>query len=218
MVTPEHHGALVDRLVQETTPIRPLWSVRTRLAVFAALAAVAVIAVAGLAPRPDLGARLHDPSFLLELTALALATVFVALLALRNAVPGRSPSRLESLVALGLVIAAAFASLTQPDGPPLSFAAWVTVGWMCAARTLVVAALPWALLLIAIRRGAPIHVSSAAAYAGGAALLLATMILRTACPLDGASHWLLWHFGTIVLGSGLSAALTATWLATWRHR
>ena len=218
MVTPEHHGALVDRLVQETTPIRPLWSVRTRLGVFATLALTAVVVVARLTARPDLSARLHDPAFLFELLALALATNFVALLALRNAVPGRSPSALETMLALSLVGVAAIASFAQPAGPALSFAAWFAVGWMCAARTLVVAALPWLLLLIAIRRGAPIHLSSAGAYAGATALLLATLVLRTACPLDGASHWLPWHFGTIVLGSALSAAVTATWLGTWRHR
>lgn len=218
MVTPEHHGALVDRLVQETKPIRPLWSVRVRLGIFAVLAATAIVLFAVLTPRPDLGVRIREPAFLFGLIALVAATNFVALLALRNAVPGRSPSRLESTLALGLVGAAVFATFAQASTPGFSFAAWFAVGWMCAVRTLVVAALPWALLLIAIRRGAPVRVGSAGAYAGAAALLLATAILRTACPLDGPAHWLPWHYAPIAIGSALSATLSATWLATWRHR
>jgi hypothetical protein len=46
------------------------------------------------------------------------------------------------------------------------------------------------MLLLAIRRGAPLRVGSAALYAGAAALLFATTVLRVACPIDGPRHWL----------------------------
>lgn len=213
MVTPEHHDALVDRLVQATTPVRRLWSVRARFAVFAALGTLALAAASLASPRPDLLQRLHDPSYTLGLGLLIAATCATAFLALRSSVPDRFPSRAESsLVALLALVAAAVTAL--PNDAPHGT---VTPEWLCAVRTFIVAALPWTLLLIAIRRGAPVRLTTTAAYAGAAALLLSTAILRTGCPQDGPTHWLAWHFAAVVLGVAGSAALAPAWLRTWRR-
>ncbi len=218
MVTPEHHGALVDRLVQETQPIRRLWSVPARWMVFMVLGVASVLLVATATPRPDLAERIREPVFDIGLAGLAIATSFAALLALRNAVPGRSPSWLESGVALALIGGAALATCAQPSVPGVTVGPSFLSGCACAVRTVAIALVPWLLLLLAIRRGAPVHATSAGAYAGAAALLLATAILRVACPEDGAAHWAAWHYAPIALGALLSAAVTTTWLGTWRHR
>jgi hypothetical protein len=216
MVTPDHHDALVERLVQETTPVRRLWSVRARFGVFATFGLIA-IAIASLAsPRPDLAVRFRDPTFMLGLGLLIVAANVAAFLALRSAVPDRFPSRLESTVLMLLVSAAALATAI-PGSPAQGNALAPTPEWACALRTLVVAAVPWSLLLIAIRRGAPVRVTTAAMYAGAAALLLATAILRTGCPQDGPAHWFPWHFAAVAMGALLSASLAPTWLQTWRR-
>jgi len=216
MVTPEHHGALVDRLVQETQPVRRLWSVPARLAVFVALSGTVVALVLALAARPDIAAKLADATFTTELLLLCVATTYTGLLALRSAVPGRSPSRYEAIVALALVVAIALFSCAEPRDTATPLGTFFGIGAACAARTFAFALLPWLLLMAAIRRGAPTRVRAAGAYAGATALLFSTTILRTACPQDGALHWLLWHFSPIGVGAVLSAAIASTWLR-WRH-
>jgi hypothetical protein len=216
MVTPTHHGALVDRLVQETQPVRRLWSVRLRMTTFVALSAATVGLVLLLASRPDIAAKLAAPSFTVQLALLCAATVFTALLALRSAVPGRSPTRYETTIALALVVATALFSCAEPLDTDIAVGTFLAVGAACAARTFAFAVVPWLLLMAAIRRGAPTRVRAAGAYAGATALLLSTTILRAACPQDGALHWAVWHFSAIAVGTVLSATVASTWLR-WRH-
>ncbi len=211
MVTPEHHVALVDHLVRYSKPVRRILPIRVRLAAFLILWSATAALVAWACPRPDLMSKLHDASFTIGLAALALATSFTTLLALRCAVPGRAPSRLEMALAIGLVGAAALSFWPQATVPS------ITVGWRCGIRTLATAALPWGLLLIAIRRGAPVRVASAAVYAGAAATLLATTVLRSACPENGGSHWLVWHLGAAPFATCLLAPIANAWLRSWRH-
>jgi hypothetical protein len=216
MVTPKHHGALVDRLVQETQPVRRLWSVPARMVVFLTLSAAVVGLVVAGAARPDFHAKLVDRTFGIELVLLFVATAFMGLLALRSAVPGRAPSRYEGTVAVALVVATALLSCAEPLDTGVAVGTFLGIGAACAARTFAFAALPWILLMAAIRRGAPTRVRAAGAYAGATALLLSTTILRAACPQDGVLHWLVWHFSPIAVGTVLSAAVASTWLR-WRH-
>ena len=215
MVTPERHVAMVDRLVKETVPIKRLWSVGARLTVCAGAGAAILAVFVTIFPRPDLSSKLHEPWFALGLAALVTITLYTASLALRCAVPGREPSPTESVLAFVLIAGASFVTcMPGAEGAP---AANVDPGWMCSLRTLGIAALPWVLLLLAIRRGAPVTGWRAGAFGAAAALLLATLSLRTACPQDGSLHWLAWHFGPVAVGTALSATLGAAWLRVW-HR
>jgi len=212
MVTREHHVALVDHLVESTVPVRRIWPVRARMAVFFVCWSAATAAFVHLWARPDLTAKLADPGFALSLAALAIAAFFTTLLALRCAVPGRAPTRVEGMTALVLVAVAAAAIALEPPMPhaPVD-------GWLCALRTIAIGALPWSLLLVAIRRGAPVHVLSAAVYAGAASLLCTTTTLRLACPADGSPHWLVWHLAIVPLGTLLATPFAIHWLASWRR-
>jgi hypothetical protein len=216
MVIPEHHDALVDRLVQETHPVRRLWSVRVRLTVFVLLAGAVIATGAARWSRPDFEAKLTQLPFTLGIVTLLIATIFTAMLALRGAVPGRSPSRTEGIVTVVVVVLAALFSCTQPLDTDTALRTFLRSGWACAARTFGFGILPWTCLMVAIRRGAPTRVTTAGAYAGASALLLSTTLLRTACPDDGPLHWVVWHFTPIAIGTMLSAAVASTWL-TWRH-
>jgi hypothetical protein len=212
MVTREHHVALVDHLVESTEPVRRIWPVRARMGAFFVGWSAATVAIAYRWPRPDLVAKLHDPVFATGLAALAIAAFVPTVRALRCAVPGRAPTRVEGLVALALIAVAAALLGLEPS------AGRVTVeGWLCSLRTIVVGALPWTILLIAVRRGAPVHVLSAAVYAAAASLLCATTVLRLACPADGSNHWLVWHLGIVPLGTLLATPFATHWLASWRR-
>jgi hypothetical protein len=211
MVTPEHHLAVVDHLVESSVPVRRMWPVRVRMGIFLSGGLAGALLVALTWPRPDLSLKLRDATFVRELAVLALATGFMTLMALRCAVPGRAPSRIESLVAIGLVIVAAGAFAMGSTGVP------ALDGWLCSLRTIAFAIVPWTLLLLAIRRGAPVRVRNAALYAGAAALLYATTVSRLACPADGPRHWLTWHAAVVPLFALLTTPFATRWLQGWRH-
>jgi hypothetical protein len=181
------------------------------MALFLSVWAAGALLVALTWPRPDLYAKLHDASYLLELVMLAVATGFMTLMALRCAVPGRAPSRVETVVAIGLLVGVAGVLAAQPAGAP------AFDGWLCGLRTVAFAIVPWSMLLLAIRRGAPVRVRNAALYAGAAALLFATTVLRLACPADGPQHWLAWHLAVVPLFTLLTTPLATRWLQGWRH-
>ena len=212
MVTREHHVALVDQLVEGSQPVRRIWPVRVRLAIFLAYLFVDGALLVWTWARPDLATKLQQTSFTLGFIALVLATAFSALQALRSAVPGRAPSRVDTAIASTLV---SIAILYISDQPAVGHSPMT--GWLCGMRTLAIAVVPWGLLLIAIRRGAPVRVTSAATYAGAASLLFATAVLRLACPDDGSVHWLTWHVGTAAVATICATPLATTWLQTWRH-
>ena len=212
MVTPEHHVALVDYLVESTEPVRRIWPVRVRMALFVVGWTVTAAAIVRLGPRPDLDAKLQDPWFVLGLVTLAAAAAFTTLMAFRCAVPGRTPSRADGLVALvaiaGAAVVAGLVTVPEPAAEE---------GWHCALRTILIATIPWGILLVAIRRGAPVRVVTAAVYAATAAVLCTTTMLRFACPADGSGHWLVWHLGVVLLGVLLATPFATRWLQGWRH-
>lgn len=191
---------LITRLARGLRPVRRLWPPSLRLAVFGALQ-ILVFVVAGLALglRSDLSQKVHG-EFLLELAfivALAIASSVMALLA---AVPGREPSRwlaLGSVLFAILGLAAGFAA-----APPLDpmIGHFVAMGWPCAARTAVVAAVPWVVLGVAVHRGATLVPGLAGALTGAASFLFATASLRMSCPLDSAAHLVVWHLGPVLVG------------------
>jgi hypothetical protein len=210
MVTREHHVALVDQLVESSTPVRRIWPVRLRMTACLAGGSAAGLLVAIAWPRPDLSVRLHDGAYVLQLAMLSVATIFMTLMALRCAVPGRAPTRLETTIAVALLLGATGVLATQPTASGAD-------DWLCSLRTLAAAIVPWTMLLITIRRGAPLRVGRAALYAGAAALLFATTLLRVACPIDGPRHWLTWHLAIVPIVTVLTMPFTTRWLRGWRH-
>lgn len=126
--------------------------------------------------------------------------------------PGTNASRADGLVALvaiaGAAVVAGLVTVPEPAAEE---------GWHCALRTILIATIPWGILLVAIRRGAPVRVVTAAVYAATAAVLCTTTMLRFACPADGSGHWLVWHLGVVLLGVLLATPFATRWLQGWRH-
>jgi len=213
----DRHRELIERLVEDARPVAPLWSPAVRLALWLGLATVIFMLTVHAGLRRDLGARLGDPLFCLELVTLLTGAVALAALAFRAAVPGREPGRREVGVAAGLVALAAVLWLRLPMRTEMPISEFVHVGSGCMARTVLLAAAPWAALLVALRRGAPLAPVTAALLAAGAAFVMAFAVMRLVCNLDELLHILVWHAGPILGGMAVSALIGVAWLSRWRR-
>lgn len=211
--------ALISRLAGDARPVQRVWPPRARLLVWLALvSAVMLLAAIAIGFRSDIVAKLGEASFSTEIILLLAIGLANAALALLAAVPGREPARavaLGSFVVAILGLGAAYAS--EPAAPMLHPAPpFVAMGWPCAARTLAIAAVPWVVLLIAVRRGATLVPGLAGLLAGSGSFFVAAAALRMACPMDEARHLVVWHLGPVILGVAVSLALGWAWLSRWR--
>ena len=210
--------ALIKRLEDEAAPVRRLWAPLARLGLWLIFVALVGGAVGVSGVRPDLGARLRDPVYLLEITALALASMVMAARALQEAVPGYEARWPARGLALGLVSLTVVLWFRQPMHGQVTVTQFIATGVGCAARTVLLAALPWCALLIGVRLGAPLAPARAGALAGGAAFLMAALLMRVVCPLHERLHLLVWHGLPVAGGTALSAVIGLVWLRRLRAR
>lgn len=212
MSTSRIHRALVDRLVADVRPVRPLRA-RRLLAAWGIAQAVALIALVGHGLRPDIGTILHRPLFVAQVSALVASGTLTAWLAIRGAFPDRHAWSLPvaAVIALGVAGLVPFATSAArwPD------AAFVAIGVPCSTMTVMTAAAPWLVLLLLVGRGAPVMPARTGLLAGVAAFLLAAAGMRAACALDDPLHLLVWHGMPVLLGGAVSALLGAASLGRW---
>ena len=215
MEIPRNHRALVDRLATGVQPVSRLHSPAARMLAWMALPAVLLIGAAASHLRPDLTGRLRAPAFALELTLLAAGAGVSTWLAFRAAAPDRRSPDGGFWLAVGLVAAAVAVLLSEPGGSLPAGGGFAGVGAGCLEKTVALAALPWAMLVVALRRGAPVAPATGGALAGAAAFLLANVAMRVVCPIDAHLHVLIWHLLPAGVAAVLSGALGATWLGRW---
>jgi len=215
MEIPPSHRALVDRLVADVQPVRPLRSPSERMLSSMTLPAALLMAVAARSLRPDLTDRLRTPTFALELGLLAASAGVSTWLAFRAAAPDRGVSRWAFSLAGGLVAASVAALFSEGSRSLPVGAGFAAVGLGCLEMTIALAALPWVILLLVLRRGAPVAPAAGGALAGAAAFLLANVAMRVVCPIDAHLHVLTWHLLPAGAAAVLSGALGAGWLGRW---
>src|SRR3989449_11175898 len=131
MQTPPTHERLVAQLVPDVQPVRPLWSPRTRLALWLALQTLTLGVAVELGLRQDLGDHLRQPLFLLQVGALVVAGAMAAAVALRGAVPGIGSGRLAVTVLLLLGAAAVGLGSLEPVVTIPSSWGFVARGGVC---------------------------------------------------------------------------------------
>lgn len=213
-------AALIAALAAELPPVRRLWPPYARFALWLAVeACVVVAAVLAFGFRADIATRLAGAGFAAEVVLVAAVGVASALLALLAAVPGREPT--PALAAGSSVVVVAGLAFLYASAPTVWYdggAQFVAMGWPCAVRTVAVAALPWLLLLIAVRRGATIVPGLAGLLSGSATFFIAAAAVRIACPSDERWHLVTFHLGPVALGAAASLVLGLAWLAGWRRR
>jgi len=207
---------LIDRLVADAQPVRRLWRPEVRLLLWLAVFALVAVFVGGRFVRSDLESQLRSPLFLLEAAAMLVAGSLLGLEALRAAVPGQQHGRVVVRTIVATLAIVVLLLLRQPihwGWTPdvfLKFGVWDLVG------TALLGAVPWAWLLVALRRGAPLASGRAAALAGAAAFCLTFVVMRCCCRTDELMHLGVFHVLPVLIGTALSAGLGVLLLPRWR--
>jgi hypothetical protein len=207
----ERHRKLVERFARELKPVRPLWPVSARLALWLGLEALFLVLVVEKSTN-DFIPKFAHPIYLLEVAFFAAAGIVCAVLALRAAIPGRGVRKSEIAVPAGLVAAGILLLMTQPVQTGLPLNEFIGLGLRCACNTGIIALVPWFALWWAVRRGAPMNGVAEGALVGSGALLVSFALMRVGCPIDDELHLLTWHLVPALLLIGLSTIAGAMWL------
>ncbi|WP_159730410.1 NrsF family protein [Methylosinus sp. Ce-a6] len=204
---------LIGALVADHAPSRFRFARIFALSLAAAAVAAAVAFFAFIGVRPDLGAAAQHLRFLTKLAVtLTLLAAGVGLLR-RLAVPGADVGywRFAPLVALAvLIVAVALELLAAPSDSWGARLVGVNARF-CLIFIPAIAIGPLAILLIALRRGAPSRPAVAGAVAGLVAGALAASFYAAHCQDDSPLFVAVWYslaIGLVTLaGSALGARL-----------
>ncbi|MGF6441438.1 NrsF family protein [Paraburkholderia youngii] len=206
---------LIESLVADAKPVRPLRAPAVRASgwlLFATLVLILVGVAHGV--RPDLATKLQQPAFVTSVAAAALTGIFAAVASFVASVPGRSLRwlllPLPALVAWVATIG--YGCLTNwvelgPDGVSLGETA------RCFA-TLGLTGLPLSLaLLIMLRHVARLAPALVVMTGSLAVAALTAVALSMFHPLDATVMILVWNFGVAAMLLLISARYSRRLLA-----
>ena len=199
------HEETVARIVASLQPVRRLWPLTWRLAVWALLEVAVLLFALHNTRRTDLEQQMQNPWYLLGIGGFVLAGSLGAALALRSAIPGREPRAVQSVLLIVLALGSALLILREPFKGNLLVTSFIKTGMPCAQGVVVLAAIPWVGLIWAVRRGAPLSAGFGGALIGAAAFLTSFAFMRLRCPIDEGAHLLVWHLLPALVGIALSA-------------
>jgi hypothetical protein len=199
------HEETVARIVASLQPVRRLWPLTWRLAVWALLEIAVLLFALHNTRRTDLEQQMQNPWYLLGIGGFVLAGSLGAALALRSAIPGREPRAVQSVLLIVLALGSALLILREPFKGNLLVNTFIKTGMPCAQGIVVLAAIPWVGLIWAVRRGAPLSAGFGGALIGAAAFLTSFAFMRLRCPIDEGAHLLVWHLLPAFVGIALSA-------------
>jgi hypothetical protein len=210
---------LIRTLAENVEPVRPLSRPWLRAIVWTAAGAVYLfVLVWVMSLRDDLGARLHDPRFLIEQAAALLTGVTAAVAAFATVVPGHR----RRVVWLPLAFAAVWVAVVALGAlRDLRLVATGTVvvqaDWRCVWAILAGAAVPAGAMAMMLRRGVPLTPHMTAALGGLAAAGLGNLGV---CLFDSHNSnlvVLMWHCGTVFVVAAFAGILGAH-LLRWPPR
>ena len=190
---------LIDTLVRDATPVRPLAPAAVRLARWAlATALCLIVGVALVQLRHDIAETMWTASFLVQAGLLIGTALLAAAAALVVGVPGAEPApaaRWLPLVAItawaGWLLAAI---LAQPADSRIW---WPVPAPECGADITLFGLAPGVLLWSLVRRTAPLRPAWAGLLATLTAAALGALATQLVCSNNDAAHLLLWHFGPV---------------------
>ena len=198
---------LIDQLAREAGPVRPLAPPLRRVPGWMAVAlGFALAMVWAIGPRPDLAERLIEARFLFEQGAALATAVAAAVAALALTMP--DASRLWRylpvipgaawLATLGIGCARDWAQM-GPDGLRL------TPDPECFGYIALIGSLPLLVLVLMLRRGAPLRPSWTLGLAALAAAAIGNFALRLFHMQDAALMVLVWQLGSVALIAAIAA-------------
>lgn len=196
---------LIRRLAAEPAP-RRRWSVEARLAVAAILGffLVAVIVLTGLGIRPDFGGTLSTPTGALKIVGAIAITAAAFRVACRLARPG-TPPLCPISAAFILVLVAATTIAFANSGAGLQLGGSLAFVLNCTEKIFLLALLPLAASLVALKAGAPTRPTAAGAVVGLFAGGLAAAGFAMACPMNDPEFVVVGYGAAILLISALGA-------------
>lgn len=200
---------LIERLANDARPVRRLPSPWARTVLWFAIAAPYVAAVViAMSPRPDLMEKLSDLRFQVEQIAALATSVAAAVAAFAAIIPGYN----RKILFLPLVpLAVWLASLGSG-----CIDAWLRRGvdgivfrpdWICFPAIALVGAMPAVVMVIMLRRGAPLLPHMTMALGALAAAALGNFGLRLFHPQDASLMVLVWQFGSVALMSVMAGSI-----------
>lgn len=191
--------AMLSTNVDSVDHWRPVWTIGAALAAGATVAVVAAVVAlglrSGLTDIPALGAVLLKVAF--ALTALVPATLFL----IRHVRPGGERGLSLALLAFPFVAIMLVAAVSLALRPSSHWSGMVAGGdWLeCAVSIPLIAVVPFALLVWAVRRAAPTDLARTGALVGLVAGCLSAAGYALHCVDDSVPFVALWYGGTIAL-------------------
>lgn len=198
---------LIDRLVCDAHPVRPLVSPLCRMMFWAAVSlAFAALVVMIIAPRPDLAAKLAEPRYLAEQGMALLTALAAAFAAFALVVPGLDTRLaliplLPGTAWLGTLGAGCVADFVRGGSDALR----LTPDAGCLLYIAIIGSLPTALGLVMLRKGLTAHPRVTIFLLALAAAAIGDFGLRFFHVRDAGMMVLVWQFGSVLLLSALGA-------------
>ncbi len=212
------YDRLIDPLIADFRPVKPLWPVKIRLALWLVLELAIVILAVAAGPRTNLARKLQNWEFLAGAIGLVAVGIMAAASAFRSAIPGEEEMRPGKLMLLLALAGAAFAlMLHEPAQTAVSIHQFVVTGTRCTICVILFATLPWLALFWASRRAMPLMGATEGGSIGTAAFVFAFAASRMGCPIDEFAHVLVWHALPAAIGVALSVVAGAIWLQGLKH-
>ena len=217
---------LIEVIVADAEPVRRLRPPLLRAGIWGAAAALTLTMItAAFGLRPDLGVKLGEPAFLIEVGSAALTGIAAAIAAFHLSLPDRAGRwALLPMPSLALWLSTVgYNCLTNwvmlgPEGPTLG------LSLVCFA-TITLGGTPIAIILIMMLRHARSVRPMATAIIGGLAVAgLTVSALRLFHPLDATIMVLIWNVGAgtaIAVGGALLSRrlfLSSLWSSGNRDR
>lgn len=208
---------LIQRLAATAEPVARLSPPSVRLARWLTLGIpYAALVVVVMSPRPDLGAKFADPSYLIEQFAALATGVIAGFAAFASIVPGFD----RRVLLLPLIpFAVWFGSLGVG-----CVQSWVQLGsaglsiqpdWFCFPAIVLVGMVPAIAMALMLRRGAPLTPHLTTALGGLAAAGIGNFGLRFFHPQDASIMVLVWQMGTVFVLTAL-AGWSGRLLLNWK--
>jgi hypothetical protein len=207
---------LIRTLGANAAPVQRLPHPATRAVVWLVISTVYIagfIWVMGL--RPDIAVKLAEPRFLVEVGAAYMTSMMAAAAAFCAGCPGRPLwERFAPLPFLVLWLASLGEGCWRDWVRSGSDGLTLQPDLLCFPMILAISIVPTLLILIMIRRAAPVAPITTTALATLAAAALAATALRLFHAQDASLMVLVWQFGSVALLAGI-AALFGQYLLPW---
>ncbi len=212
------HQKLVNDLLAQTGPVKPMASPWAQWGVWFLTATVLVFLVLWVIKPTHLDASMQ-PAAMGYLIALFLGAALAAWQAVASSIPGRNTSRLHLIlliVFLAAVIILPFVFFIPKGEEIFEWDDIVKCGPDCFKAIALIGIVPWILLGWKLSRNATFNVKWTGAWSGVSAFLLGSLVTLMHCGYWEAGHMVAVHLLTVAFFSFLTTWLGAMWFSRWR--